>query len=299
MRRKKNVALVLSSGGARGVCQIGVIRELEELGYNITSVSGSSIGAVIGGFYAAGELENYAEWISSLDRISILSLMDFHLSASGIIRGEKVFNRMSQWVDGVKIEDLSIPFSAVATSFATRDEIIFDKGNLRDAMRASVSLPGMISPAVIDEKILFDGGLVNPIPLNRVKRKRGDLLIAVNLNAYIPSFDPVEFWNHDEEKENHGVLAVIKERLHDIGILKHEDEEKSVTQKVQLFDALNTSFDIMQEKLSDFNIKQYPPDVLVEIPRNICSTFDFNKSAELIEEGRVRIREALKVAGRL
>ncbi len=305
MNKKKEVALVLSSGGARGIAHIGAIEELEARGYSITSISGTSIGAVIGGFYAAGKLSDYRDWISSLDGVNVFNLIDFSISTTGIIKGERVFKKLSEWMEGMTFDDLRIPFSCVAVDLYNRSEVVFKSGNVLEAMRASIALPGYLEPKLIDGNFLYDGGIINPIPTNRVARTHNDLLVAVDLNVYKPDFNPQEYWQ--EEVKESKILARLTELWNSttqhIGQMQKKisnelPSEKSEEvllkdKKLSHIGALNEMFELMQESVGREVISKNKPDVMIEIPRNLCSTFEFHRSAELIEFGRLEMQKAL------
>ncbi|MDX1722402.1 MAG: patatin-like phospholipase family protein [Pseudomonas sp.] len=178
----QRVALVLGSGGARGYAHIGVIEELEARGYNIACIAGCSMGAVIGGIYAAGKLKEYRDWTQSLDYLDVLRLLDVSFRL-GAIRGEKVFGKIREIVGEVNIEDLSIPFTAVATDLTNQQEIWFQEGCLHQAMRASAAIPSLFTPVIQGKRMLVDGGLINPLPIVPVVSSHCDLIIAVNLNS--------------------------------------------------------------------------------------------------------------------
>ncbi|MNQ02081.1 NTE family protein RssA [compost metagenome] len=178
----KRVALVLGSGGARGYAHIGVIEELEARGYQIACIAGCSMGAVIGGIYAAGKLKEYRDWTQSLDYLDVLRLLDVSFRL-GAIRGEKVFGKIREIVGEVNIEDLSIPFTAVATDLTNQQEIWFQEGCLHQAMRASAAIPSLFTPVIQGKRMLVDGGLINPLPIVPVVSSHCDLIIAVNLNS--------------------------------------------------------------------------------------------------------------------
>ncbi|MDV3441894.1 patatin-like phospholipase family protein [Pseudomonas otitidis] len=178
----KRVALVLGSGGARGYAHIGVIQELEARGYEIACVAGCSMGAVVGGIYAAGKLDEYREWTESLDYLDVLRLLDVSFRL-GAIRGEKVFGRIREIVGEIDIEQLPIPFTAVATDLTNQQEIWFQEGCLHQAMRASAAIPSLFTPVMQGSRMLVDGGLLNPLPIVPVVSSHCDLIIAVNLNA--------------------------------------------------------------------------------------------------------------------
>ncbi|WP_339083474.1 patatin-like phospholipase family protein [Pseudomonas sp. TMP9] len=178
----KRIALVLGSGGARGYAHIGVIEELEARGYEIACIAGCSMGAVVGGIYAAGKLKEYSEWTQSLDYLDVLRLLDvsFHL---GAIRGEKVFGKIREMVGEIDIENLSIPFTAVATDLTNQQEIWFQEGCLHQAMRASAAIPSLFTPVIQGNRMLVDGSLLNPLPIVPVVSSHCDLIVAVNLNS--------------------------------------------------------------------------------------------------------------------
>lgn len=179
---KKRVALVLGSGGARGYAHIGVIEELERRGYDIACIAGCSMGAVVGGIYAAGKLDQYRDWIQSLDYLDVLRLVDVSFRL-GAIRGEKVFGQIRNIVGEINIEDLRIPYTAVATDLTHQQEIWFQEGCLHQAMRASAAIPSLFTPVMQGNRMLVDGGLLNPLPIVPVVSSHCDLIIAVNLNA--------------------------------------------------------------------------------------------------------------------
>ena len=181
---EKNVALVLSGGGARGLAHIGAIEELEAQGYRITSIAGCSMGALIGGVYAAGKLKEFREWMKTVDRKKMLELTDFSLSINHIAKGSRILEAIMEFVPDMPIEDLPIPYCAVATDLKAGREVVFDKGSLFDAIRASISLPSFYEPVQRDGMILIDGGVTNPIPLNRVARHEGDILVGVDVSGH-------------------------------------------------------------------------------------------------------------------
>ena len=178
----KNVALVLASGGPRGFAYIGAIEELEARGYRITSVAGCSAGALVGGIYAAGGLSAFKEWLYNLDPVQVVALMDFSISKNYLVKGEKVMNAIKERVPEVNIEDMAVPFTAVATDLFTGEEVLFREGPLFEAIRASISIPSMFKPAECKGRTLIDGGIVNTFPLNRVVRTPGDILVKIILN---------------------------------------------------------------------------------------------------------------------
>ena len=178
----KKVALALSSGGPRGFAYIGAIEELLSRGYEITSVAGTSAGSLIGGIYAAGGLDAFKEWLYELDPVKVIALMDFSISKNYLVKGDRIIKVIKERVPEVNIEDLPIPFAAVATDLYTGEEIVFREGPLFEAIRASISVPSMFRPVRWKGRTLVDGGMVNTLPLNRVQRVEGDILIGFNVN---------------------------------------------------------------------------------------------------------------------
>lgn len=247
---KKDVALALSSGGARGLAHIGAIEELEEQGYRISAVSGCSMGALVGGVYAAGKLKEFREWMKTIDRKKMLELTDFSFSLSHLVKGTRIIEAIMEFVPDMPIEDLPIPFCCVATDWKTGREIVFNKGSLFEAIRASISLPSFYEPVQKDGMILIDGGVVNPIPLNRVKRKVGDILVGIDVSG------------HDYKKEN----------------VNH----------FNYYTMLSRTSSIMIRQNSILMTKLTKPDMLVDIQMSRYGSFDFDKSEKLIAIGRLK-----------
>ena len=287
---KKKVALVLSSGGARGIAHIGVIEELEARGFEITSIAGSSMGAVIAGVYAMGCLEDYKKWLLSLKKTDVLNLMDFTFSKNGLIKGEKVFKTMQNFIPDKKIEDLKIPFVAVATDILNEKEIIFDKGSVYEAMRASTAIPTVFKPVNKAGSILVDGGVLNPLPLNRVKRNENDLLVAVDVYADIPF--------HENKKKDTGksdTKKLLNSKLTVSKKLKAIDNHKKELRKPGYLKLIDYATRAMIFKLSEMSVQLYKPDILIQISRHAGNTFDFYKAEELIKIGRNAARKSLEL----
>jgi NTE family protein len=287
---KKPVSLVLASGGARGMAHIGVIEELERQNFEIVSISGCSFGAVVGGLYAAGGLNQFKEWLLNLDKIDVFRLMDFTLSTHGFIKGNKVFNAIKPFFNNKNIEDLAVPFAAVAVDIHERKEVVFEKGSLFDAIRASVAIPSIVEPYKIDNVEYVDGGVLNPIPLDLVKRKKDDLLIAVDLNANIP-FKENKKLNQDEKKKEQ--TSILKRLEFTQSWDKLFPKEKNEKEKFGHVALLSRSYDMMQQKITSLMLEKYPPDVLVSISKYASSTFDFYKAEEIIELGKESFNQAL------
>ena len=278
----KNVALVLSSGGARGLAHIGAIEALESQGYGISSIAGCSMGALIGGVYAAGKLNDFREWMKTIDRRKMLDLTDFSLSLNHIAKGSRIIEAIMEFVPDMPIEDLPIPYCAVATDWKTGHEVVFRKGSLFEAIRASISLPSFYEPVQRDGMILIDGGVTNPIPLNRVIRHKGDILVGVDVSG------------HDYEAQ-----AQIQQEL-------TEKRKRSTSLSQQILnklipDNLEFNYYTMLSRVSSMMIRQnsilmtqlIKPDVLVDIQMSRYGGFDYDKSEKLIAIGRQKTLQAL------
>ncbi len=286
---KQPISLVLSGGAARGLAHIGVIEELEKQGFEIKSIAGNSMGAYIAAMYALGSLKEYKEWALTLDKMEVFKLIDFTFSSQGLIKGDRVFNKMKSFFPDKNIEDLRIPYVAVAADITNMKEVVFTKGSLYDAVRASVAIPTVFTPAKKDNAVLVDGGVVNPIPLNRVKRTEGDILIASYVNANIPYLKAVEDKEKEEIKSSIYRRKIIgfKKSLSEILPKNHED-------KLNYFTLLNNSTSMLTHQLSLMYIEKYKPKVLINISRHSADAFDFFKAEELIETGRLSARKSIE-----
>lgn len=287
----KKVALVLGSGGARGLAHIGAIEVLEEKGYEVDAIAGTSIGAVIGGLYAVGSLPKYKEWILNLDKFGVFKLIDLTLSSNGFIKGDKVFEEMRKFTDFVNIEELDISFKAVAADIRHRKEVVFDRGNLYDAMRASMAIPSVLTPHYIGEQVLVDGGVMNPLPVNRVKRKKGDLLVAIDLCSDVT----YKKSSKKESKRSEEMTGAANSFFSKIAKqFVQTFQSNSSNENYGYFTILNMAFDQMQDQLTRVILEQTPPDILIEISRQSCDTFDFHKGEELIQYGRDQALKAIE-----
>jgi NTE family protein len=293
---KKDIALVLSSGGARGIAHIGVIRELEKRGYQIKSVAGSSMGALIGGFYAAGELEKYAEWLVGLDRLDVLRLVDFSISSKGLVKGRRIIEKMKEIIPDRNIDELEIPFKAVATDIHTGEEKVFDQGTLYDAIRASISIPTVFQPKKIKETFYVDGGVLNPLPVDKVDRFPGDILVASDVNG-LP--DPKakakakkiqkQEAQKKEDAESNSYLKQLKILQKKISNFVPEKE----TDDLGIFNLTNKSIGLMLHKISQLTIEQYDIDIVFRLPRDTYGTYEFHNAAEIIERGQEMAKRTL------
>jgi len=293
---KKTISLVLGSGGARGYAHIGVIEELEKHGYEIASVSGSSMGALVGGLYAAGKLQKYTEWVLGLDLLDVAKLLDFSLGRTGLIQGNRVFEAIENMVGDVMIEDLPIPFTAVATDFIKKKEVWLQKGSLLDAIRASIAIPTVFTPKVIGDHHLIDGGILNPLPIAPTVSDDTDMTIAVKLNAQIEKEYQITIPRKEQEKET-GMQEIFSELMEKAEALIAREPENSFDE-MSMFDIIGHTIDTMQDALSDCKSAGYSPDMIIGIPKNACGFYEFNKAYEIIELGRVIAREHLDSEGR-
>lgn len=271
--RGGNVSLVLGSGGARGIAHIGVIEELEKEGFTIRQVVGCSMGAVVGGIYCAGYLQEYKHWLTTLTKLDVFNLLDFTLSAQGFVKGEKVFKTMESLMGDHRIEDFSIPFTAVAVDINNKREVHYQSGSLFKALRASIAIPTIFTPVVENGSQLVDGGVLNPLPIDLVSPKSDHLVVAVNLNA-------------GGEKE--------AEPVNPENVANKLSKNGKNGGKLGLFDLLNKSFDLTQDRLIELTIALHKPDILVNIPRDACGVFEFYRALEMIELGRKAFHQALE-----
>jgi NTE family protein len=277
----KRVSLVLGSGGARGLAHVGVIRWLEENGYKIESISGCSIGALIGAFYAVGKLDQYVEWLEDIDTLDMLRLLDFK-GEGGLVLGEKLMSQLEEIAGDHNIEELPISFTAVATDIDAEKEIWINKGSLMSAIRASFSLPLFFAPHQHNGRTLVDGGVLNPVPIAPTFDDDTDITIAVNLDAE-PVSEVILKEKIDKPKD---IKAKIKEYITKVAM------PDSLVSESAMYVVANKSFDTMQASIAKMKLAAYPPDIEISIPRNLCGTFEFNLSKKLIEYGYNKCAES-------
>ena len=278
----KDVALVLSSGGARGLAHIGAIEELENNGYRINSIAGCSMGALIGGVYAAGKLEAFRDWMKTIDRKKMLELTDFSLSLNHLVKGSRIIEAIMEFVPDMPIEDLPIPYCAVATDLKAGREVVFDKGSLFEAIRASISLPSFYEPVQRDDMILIDGGVINPIPLNRVQRQPGDILVGVDVSG------------HDYKAQWEKKQALVERRKRDKS-LKAQILDKLIPDNLDFnyLTLLSRTSSLMIRQNSLLMAKLMHPDMLIDIQMTRYGSFDYDKSEKIITLGRLKTSLAI------
>jgi NTE family protein len=273
MKQTKKISLVLGSGGARGLTHIGIIKWLEEHNYEIVSISGCSIGALVGGFYAAGKLDNYEAWLRELDILDMLRLLDFQ-GSGGLVSGKKLMKKLESLVGRHQIEDLKIKYTAVATDIDAQKEVWINSGPLLNAIRASISLPMFFTPFRYKEKNLVDGGVLNPVPIAPTFHDDTDLIISVNLGGEA-THHPLQ----KQESQTNSLSQTIKEYFTSFSL------PESFLKEDNIYMIANKSFDTMQSNIAKMKLSAYPSDIEIDVPINLCGTFEFHKAAELIEYG--------------
>ena len=293
----RDVALVLSSGGARGLAHIGAIEELEAQGYRIRSIVGCSMGAIIGGMYAAGKLAEYKEWMQTIDKKKILSLLDITFSLDHLVKGEKIIEAMKEIVPDVKIEDLPIPFKAVATDWEKGQEVVFSKGSLYEAIRASISMPLFFDPVKKGGTTFVDGGILNPLPLNISKDMPGDIVVAVNVSGTPEDSENERRKTKDEKQKTKDKTTPLltgrgrgraQTALNFLSSLLPDEPD------VNYFTMSQRLFRLMVQKNAALNIELYKPDILVNIPMDLFGPFEYDHVDKISAYGREKMREALK-----
>ena len=305
---QQDVALVLSSGGARGLAHIGAIEELEQQHFRITSVAGCSMGSLVGGMYAAGRLKDFKQWMYDLDRSKMWKLTDLSLSLTHLMKGERVIEAMKDVVPDVNIEDLPVPYCAVATDWETGHEVVFRSGSLYDAIRASISLPAVFSPVRRDGMILVDGGIINPLPLNRVERRDGDILVAVNVSG--PDLEGQSRLRHEREEQE---MQRMEEELNRKRAI-HNPIRRSLSSLPSASDILERlkpddldfNYITLIDQAMSITIKQnaaltlelYHPDVVADIALVEFDSFDYDKAEQIALLGRQVMRKSLKALRR-
>lgn len=336
-RKRQTVALTLGSGGARGYAHIGAIEVLVERGYNIVAISGCSMGALVGGMYAAGKMQDYKDWVTGLGQFDVLKLLDLTFNSVGAIRGEKIFSVVREMLGDTRIENLPLHYTAVATDLLAHKEIWFQEGPLDRAIRASVAIPSVVTPLVLDGRVLVDGALLNPLPIIPTISSHADIIVAVNLSGeddrrqripdaafkshqdsasgdadeWMDTFrDKASRWfdwdaiksmgagrsDADESPEHKISKAVQKKERNKPGENKHQEDHETINWDklgIGKFDVMNLTIETMQSALVQYKIAGYPPDLLVNIPKNASRSYDYHKAPELIQLGRERMAAAL------
>jgi NTE family protein len=293
------VALVLGSGGARGYAHIGAIAEIESRGHEVIAVAGSSMGALVGGLYAAGVLDDYTEWVRNLKQREILRLLDPKWSAGGAIAANRIFAEVEELIGDQLIETLPMAFTAVATDLRARREVWFQRGPLLSAIRASIAIPGVITPVVMNGRLLADGGLMNPVPIEPTAAAAADLTIAISLQGdrsareqSSPAREPATpTWR--EELVGRVRRTVGRERELEAPV----STEPVEPDPLRISDVVGLSMDAMQGLVARYRMAGLPPDVLVTVPVSAARSLDFHRVTEMIELGQHLTAEALDASG--
>jgi len=281
----KSISLVLGSGGARGLAHIGIITELQNAGFEIKSIAGASMGALVGGVFACGKLEEFTDWVQAITKFNVLNLLDISWTPGGLLKGDKLFEVVAPLVGDRNIEDLPIKFTAVATDITKEKEVWTNSGSLFAAIRESISLPMVMTPVHRDNMILVDGGVLNPVPIGPTLNDRTDLTIAVNLGGV-----PVQKTAHDmgeqiDKNANEKFATRINSFLKDLGVGKASRTPRK-NADMSMFEVMDRSFDVMQNCIARQKMAANAPDYLINIPRNACQTMDFHRASEMIELGK-------------
>ena len=307
----KRAALALGSGGARGYAHIGVIHELSDRGYEVVGVAGSSMGALVGGLYAAGSLDEFTRWATSLTGPAMLRLLDPSITAAGVLRAGKILDAVRELLGTVVIEDLPIPYTAVTTDLIAGRSVWLQRGPLDQAIRASIAIPGVIAPHVVDGRLLADGGILDPLPMAPVAATNADLTVAVSVSGWDIADDGggeasptrerlnrlrrstsalLERWNtgidHADPADREDGDLAVNDALVDIA-------NDTPIPKLGGFAVMTRTIEIAQAALARHQMAAYPPDVLIEVPRTACRSLDFHRAGELIELGRKLAARAL------
>jgi NTE family protein len=294
----KTVSLILGSGAARGLAHMGVIECLEHHGYEIKSISGCSIGSVIGGIYSTGKLDLYRKWVCQLNKTDVLRLLDFSFDKSGLFKGERLFEHLLEMIGEHLIEELPIKFTAVATDVEREKEIWFTDGSLFNAIRGSIAVPSVFTPQKYRGMTLLDGGLLNPVPVAPTAGDNTDISIAVNLNAK-PGPLPARRIQPKPTTNENGSENLIQKTFNELVDRFFPDEEEqhpghSDIDPFNMLDLMTQSIDIMQNAIAKSKMSLYHPDILIDIPRNASGFFDFHHAERLIDIGYQLTEKALE-----
>ncbi len=321
----KSIGLALGSGGARGWAHIGVVRALQEADIPINYISGASIGALVGAIYCSGELDELEDFVRDLSWRDMLSYFDMVFPTSGLLDGNKVYDLLSEHMQGMKIEDCAIPFCCVATDLIKGEEVHLTSGSMVDAVRASISVPGIFTPFCHGELFLGDGGIVNPVPVDVVRGMGADVVIAVNLNrnhvtgGLAESTSPTGMVSADsssipddaEESEEEQPARTSsesslrrKQSFLDSLSSRYQSLQETLTDKVDqwfpaedpgpnIFDVIGTSLNVMEQQVTRSRLEAHAPDLLVEPQLNDYAIFDFHKANRIIRKGYNAMKQQL------
>ncbi len=258
---KQKIALVLSTGGARGIAHIGVIEELEKLNYEIASIAGCSMGALVAAAYSTGKLQELKRHLQELNNLQILRLIDFTISKTGFLKGNRIMKKISEIIPDMEIEKMPIPYTAVATNIQKGQQVVFQHGSLHDAIRASISLPYLFVPFKRDGDYLIDGGISCPLPLEFINRHEGDILVASvaynsdSVNTNIQFFNPTKSF------------------------------------------FINQALTLMIQNSIQNSINYFKPNIVIRAHTNEYNILQFNKANELITQGVIAVQKNSELKG--
>ena len=322
--KRRTIALALGGGGARGYAHIGAIRELESRGYEITEIAGTSMGAVVGALHACGKLHEFEKWAKRLTPLDVVGLMDFSVGKAGAIRAERILSVVDEMLGGVLIEDLQIPFTAVATDLLENKEVRFQSGPTTLALRASVAIPGVITPVIIDGRLLADGGLINPVPVGPLGQTKARRIVAVDLaRGRMTNPFEKEISEHFLKRTLKDTVKASREKAAEVasmpgsrklakqlGVDTKIQQVVSVTQETPLQKIINdvpraiTSADVMlmsiqtmQQRITEIEFGKRRPDLVVGVPIDACGALEFHKAKQMIQLGEKLTAQALDNAG--
>lgn len=324
LARRKTIALSLGGGGARGYAHIGAIKELEARGYEITAIAGTSMGAVVGTLYAAGKLAEFEKWARKLTALDVLGLMDFSVGKAGAIRAERILSVVDEMLAGINVEDLPIPVTVVATDLLEHKEVRFQSGPATLALRASVAIPGFITPVMIDGRLLADGGMVNPVPIAPLTSHRAKRIVAIDL-ARGRLKDPFkeEIREHFLTRTVKGTVKASREVAADVvnkpgsrklakqlgvdtriqQVIKDPVETPLQTiindlpKAITTSDVMLMSIQTMQQGITAVEFAKHRPDLVIGVPMDACGALEFHKAKQMIRLGDKLATDALDQAG--
>jgi len=297
---RKKLGIALGSGSARGWAHIGVLNALDEEGLKVDYISGTSIGSVVGAVYSIGDMEAFEKFTRSIDWKGVVSLIDVTFPGTGLIPAKRVFKMLSEYYKDIKIEDLPIPYCAVAADVRTGEEVRFTKGRVSDAVRASVAIPGILTPHKYEGRVLVDGGIVNPVPVNVVRGMGADVVIAVDLNkckveqnikpeiiSDSDGIDKAVLKDYTEDERENRIFEVLEEKYKEFsGSIKARiDSFRSKDRIPNIMEIIDNTINIMQKSITENQFRIERPDIIIEPDLSDFKLFDFDRAEEAIEEG--------------
>ena len=283
------------------MAHIGVIEELESRGFEIVAVTGTSMGAVVGAVYAMGKLKEFKEWLCTLDKMNVFRLMDFTLSKQGLLKGDKVLRRMKEFVEDRKIEELKIPYAAVAVDLLNKKEVVFREGSVYEAIRASIAIPGVLTPVRTKDGLLVDGGVMDNIPVKHAEKKENTVLVAVDVNGGEATKKKRET-KQEKEDEQYFLQRQLNGLYNYLGIKNESKNELQMVSKIEekseeklgYIDLINRTITLMTHHMAQLSLEIHKPDIYIEVSGDSCGIFDFYKAEEMVERGRKATAKVLE-----